>query len=59
MPARLSHSGWVQILIDKGNEIEGFLPISLGMPNHPHLLIFVNEMESIYAACQRKATSGA
>ena len=34
---------WFNILIDKGNEIEAFVI----MPNHLHLLIFVNENESI------------
>jgi REP element-mobilizing transposase RayT len=34
---------WFNILVDKGNEIEGFVI----MPNHLHLLIFVNETENI------------
>src|SRR6516225_6125242 len=34
---------WFNILIDKGNEIEAFVV----MPNHLHLLIFVNENENI------------
>ena len=34
---------WFNILINKGNEIEGFVI----MPNHLHLLIFVNENENI------------
>ena len=38
---------WFNILVDKGNEIEAFVPKAFGMPNHLHLLIFVNENESI------------
>ena len=34
---------WFNILLDKGNEIEAFVV----MPNHLHLLIFVNENENI------------
>ncbi len=34
---------WFNILIDKGNQIEGFVI----MPNHLHVLIFVNEKDSI------------
>ena len=34
---------WFNILINKGNEIEGFVI----MPNHLQLLIFVNENENI------------
>ena len=34
---------WFNILVDKGNEIEAFVV----MPNHLHLLIFVNENENI------------
>jgi putative transposase len=34
---------WFNILINKGNELEGFVI----MPNHLHLLIFVNETENI------------
>lgn len=34
---------WFNILIAKGNEIEGFVI----MPNHLHLLIFVNEEDNI------------
>jgi len=34
---------WLNILINKGNELEGFVI----MPNHLHLLIFVTETENI------------
>jgi REP element-mobilizing transposase RayT len=34
---------WFNILINKGNEIEGFVI----MPNHLHLLIFVNKEDNI------------
>lgn len=34
---------WFNILIDRGNQIEGFVI----MPNHLHLLLFVNEKENI------------
>ena len=34
---------WFNILINKGNELEVFV----SMPNHLHLLIYVNENENI------------
>lgn len=38
---------WFNILTAKGNEVEGFAPNAFGVPNHLHLLIFVNEKDNI------------